>query len=210
MKKILTLFVSLMVVCISVFAQEKELKLNPAYSDIKVDKDNKTIEKLLSKDKKVVDKTVKEVLKNLDSYNPSVLYVLSNVYFQENKDEASRIFYIGQLRARIDANICQDISAREAVSLLNEQFGYLINTYTFQNVENLERIVNDAIEYVKKNDIKYDRRWINLHGMKSYVFEEGGKSYTEPKEQWQKIIDSTIDSYSKGFLGALESIKNKN
>ncbi|MBR5932780.1 MAG: hypothetical protein IK002_02220 [Treponema sp.] len=209
MKKTFLVIFTLLMTLLHVSSQETELTLNPAYSDIEVDKDIAVIERLLSTDKKVSKKAVKEVLKNLDSYNPSVLYVLSNAYFEENKDEASKIFYIGQLRARIDANICQDISARQIVSVLNEQFGYLINQYTFQDIENLKKIVNDAIAYVRKNNVKYDRRWVNLHGMKAFNFTENDEKYTAPEEEQSEIIKNTIDKYEESFWAALECLNDK-
>ena len=108
MKKLLLLFTILLMPLFFAFGQNESIELNPAYADINVTKDNQMVQDLLSTNKKLVNKAVKKVLKNLDAYNPTVLYVLSNVYFEENRNEASKIFYIGQLRARIDANICFD------------------------------------------------------------------------------------------------------
>lgn len=203
MKKLLLLFTILLMPLFFAFGQNESIELNPAYADINVTKDNQMVQDLLSTNKKLVNKAVKKVLKNLDAYNPTVLYVLSNVYFEENRDEASKIFYIGQLRARIDANICQDPTAGEAVSLLNQQFGPIINSYGFGNMENLKEIVSKAIDHVRKNKVTYDHRWINLHGMKAFTG-KGDETYTAPKEDWDEIIRKTIEDYENGFNEVLK------
>lgn len=205
MKKLFSFFMILLMSVVFAFGQDESVELNSAYSDINVTKDNEMIQNLLVSNKKLVDKSVKKVLKNLDAYNPAVLYVVSNIYFEENKDEAAKIFYIAQLRARIDANICQDQTAAEAVSILNQQFGPLINSYGFGDIENLKKIVTKAIDHVRKNKVSYDRRWINLHGMKAFI--NDGKTYTAPKEEWDDIIRTTIEDYEKGFNEALKQFE---
>ena len=205
MKKLFSFFMILLMSVVFAFGQDESVELNSAQSDINVTKDNEMIQNLLVSNKKLVDKSVKKVLKNLDAYNPAVLYVVSNIYFEDNKDEAAKIFYIAQLRARIDANICQDPTAAEAVSILNQQFGPLINSYGFGDIENLKKIVTKAIDHVRKNKVSYDRRWINLHGMKAFI--NDGKTYTAPKEEWDDIIRTTIEDYEKGFNEALKQFE---
>ena len=210
-KKILGVFIFIISV-IFIFGQDGGIDLNNEYADIKADNDNEIIKNLLSSDRELVNISINKVLENIDTYNPVVLYVFSNIYFDQNKDEASKIFYIGQLRARIDANICLDVSARQAVSILNDQFGHLINKYALKNTENLKRIVEEAIEHVRKFDISYDRRWINLHGIKAF-FNEGKKDelmLSEPKEKWSDIINSTIEDYEKGFQIVLKKLEKNN
>ncbi|MBP5358282.1 MAG: hypothetical protein J6Y69_03750 [Treponema sp.] len=220
MKKKMHLFVILLVSLVSVFAQEEDFfmeedysmdvdyPLNPAYEDINLDKENEMIQNLYSEDKKLVDKSIKKAIKDLDEYNPCVLYVLSNVYFEKNKDKAAQIFYIGQLRARIDANLCEDISAREAVSVLNEEFGPLINGYTLKDPRKLKKIVESAIDYVKKHDVNYDRRWINLYGMTAF-YDTGDKPTTAPEEKWKEITESTIENYDTTFHDYLKTMEKK-
>ena len=70
-------------------------------------------------------------------------------------------------------------------------------------MENLKEIVSKAIDHVRKNKVTYDRRWINLHGMKAFTG-KGDETYTAPKEDWDEIIRKTIEDYENGFNEVLK------
>ena len=99
-----------------------------SYSDIQVEEDNKLVKRLVSKSRRKRERALEVFLKDPSSHNPSVLYAASHALFHSgDKNEASFWFYTGQIRARYDANRCLDLSARQAVSVLNNSFGPQIN-----------------------------------------------------------------------------------
>lgn len=159
------------------------------------------------------DQAVREVLDNPQSVIPPVLCQLSAVLFERGeKDEVAFWFQAGRLRARYDANRCADISAREAVGVLNQRYGPTVNKYLFQDDERLKRTVYRAAEWEEKTPHDYDHRWINLHGLHAIQsgLDPNGKSakapLSLPEDQWPRIAQETRDNYLKGLDQALETI----
>lgn len=152
-----------------------------------------------------------------EDYAPPVFYVLSNVRFADgDKDEGAFWFYAGQLRARIDANICADSTARQAVGVLNKNFGAPINRYSFQDLTKLEALVLEVVEWERTTPYNYDRHWINLHGMRAVRSGLGGQSEGEaqqtlsyPRDQWDEIAEKTRNDYVSAFRKEMARIKNK-
>ncbi len=147
-------------------------------------------------------------------YAPPVFYALSKVVFDEgNKVEGAFWFYVGQLRARFDANRCADVSARQAVAVLNQRYGPLINKYTFANLEILEGLVPRVLEWDKLTPHKYDHRWINIHGMGAILTGMDGDdkkaALSLPEPQWAEIKEKTRSDYLRGFQQALAEMKNR-
>ena len=177
------------------------------YKEIDVDRHNKAIEILKGDNKALKQRTVDSILKNPNYYNPPVIYALSKELFsQDKKGKATYWFYVAQLRARYDANLCLDNTAKQGVSTLNSYYGPDINKYAFQNIDSLEKAVNRVIDFVKSNDENYDHRWLSLHGMDA--FGDGKeKDLSKPKDQWSDIKKKTIDDYQKGFVEFLETQK---
>ena len=159
-------------------------------------------------------KVITQIKKAPDKYAPPVFYLLSNVLFQkEDKDEGAFWFYAGQLRARFDANRCADLSARQAVSVLNQQNGPPINEYTFHNLPMLKELIPKVVEWDKKTAHNYDHRWINLHGMNAVVSGMGLAStptaLSLPKERWEQIAEQTRSDYLSGFHKAMEMMNSR-
>ncbi len=160
-------------------------------------------------------KTIAQIKASPDKYAPPVFYALSSVLFEGGeKDQAAFWFYAGQLRARFDANRCADISARESVAALNEEYGTPINEYTLQNLPKLEKLVLQVIEWDKKTPHNYDHRWINLHGMNAMISSLGGtgsslksRPVSLPKEQWDEIAETTRVEYLAQFREAMKQAK---
>lgn len=158
-------------------------------------------------------KAILEIEATPQNYAPPVFYLLSNVLFSEGrKDDAAFWFYAGQLRGRYDANRCADISAREAVAVLNMQFGKPINTYTMQNLPKLEKIVQKVVLWDEKTPHNYDHRWINLHGMGAMMSgldpdEQKKEALSLPREQWDNIAQQTRKTYLEQFQQAMVELK---
>jgi len=201
MKIIITLILCLNLSTI-MYAQKTEIiPVTGIFKEIDVEKQNKAIRVLTTGDEKMKSIMMDIFFKDQNKWNPPVVYAISKVLFEKGyKDDAAMWFYIAQLRARIDANICQDETAREAVAILNNRFGKRINKFALQDVEKLKTTIKDAIAFVRDYEPTYDHRWINLHGMWAIngIKEEKGLSY--PKEEWIAIKKKTIDDYSADFV----------
>lgn len=193
-------------------AQTEEIKLKGIFKEIDVARHNEAIEILNSKNKKLKQQTVDSILKNSNIYNPTVIYALSRELFNQNKKEdATFWFYVAQLRARCDANLCMDNSAKQAVSLLNNEYGPDINKYAFQDIDKLEKTVNKVVDFVRSNSENYDHRWINLHGMWAVLAgqsdEPEKRDLSKPKDEREVIKKTTVDDYYNGFIEYVKSQK---
>ncbi len=188
----------------------KEIQAKGVFGEIAVKKQNQTIKILQGQDPQLKKQTIETVINNPNDYNPPVLYALSRELFsQGDKDEAAFWFYVAQLRARYDANLCMDNSAKQAVSVLNNEYGPDINKYAFQDIDKLEKTVNKVVNFVRTNNENYDHRWINLHGMWAIQAGQGedpnARELTKPKDEWAAIKKKTIDDYYNGFIDSVKS-----
>lgn len=187
-------------------AQPTDIQSPNIFSEIDVARHNEAIDVLLrSQDEQLKQQTIDSILKKPNDYNPTVIYALSNILFtQDRKDDAVYWFYIAQLRARYDANLCLEVSARQIVSALNAGYGPTINQYAFNDIDKLHKIVIKVVEFVRTNEENYDHRWVNLHGMAAVLAKTGGTSQktelSEPKEKWAEIKKQTIDNYYNDFI----------
>lgn len=181
-----------------------EIEAKGVFSEIDVGKQNETIQILQGEDEQQKKMAIENILKSPNDYNPPVLYALSRALFQQgNKDEAMFWFYVAQLRARYDANLCMDNSAKDATSILTDEYGPEINKYAFQDIDKLEKTMNRVVNFVRTNMENYDHRWINLHGMWAIAAglndEKETRNLSQPKRKWKAIKKKTIDDYYNGF-----------
>jgi len=148
-------------------------------------------------------------------YAPPVFYVLSNILFSDGRqDDAGFWFYAGQLRPRFDANRCADVSARQAVAALTEEFGTPINQYMFKDFAKVEALIPKVVEWDRKTPHEYDQRWINLHGMAAMLESldpATGKpnSLSLPRDQWDAIAEKTRVDYVEGLRQAGVMLKER-
>ena len=142
-----------------------------------------------------------------------MFYAVSRALFeQDKKDEAAFWYYAGQLRARFDANRCADVSARQAVSLLNREYGGPVNKHAMQDLAKLEQLVERVVAWDRRTPHDYDHRWINLHGMGAILSaKEGAKPapLSLPKSDWPAIAEKTRQDYLSGLRKAMERMKQK-
>lgn len=193
-------------------AQIKEIKPQGVFKEIDVVRHNEAIGILNGNDKKLKQQTVNGILKNPNFYNPPVIYVLSRELFnQDKKEDAMYWFYVAQLRARYDANLCMDNSAKQAISVLNGEYGPEINKYAFQDIDKLEKTVTRVVDFVRANEENYDHRWLNLHGMDAVLAgmddNSEKKELSQPKDKWTGIKKKTLDDYYNGFIEYIKSKK---
>lgn len=184
---------------------------NAQTKEIDVTRHNESVALLNDKNNVIKQQTLDSILKNPNFYNPTVLYAVSReLFIKDKKDEGMYWFYVAQLRARYDSNLCLDETAKQAVSILNNYYGSDINKYAFQDLNKLEEIVVKVVDFVRTNDENYDHRWINLHGMDAVLTNLNEqteiKEISEPKEKWMTIKNKTIDDYYNTFI---EFVKKK-
>lgn len=212
MKKIIYLLLITLGLTTLSNAQTKEIKSKGVFKEIDISRHNEAIKILNSENQKLKLQTVESILKNPNFYNPPVIYALSHeLYKQDKKDDAMFWFYLAQLRARYDSNLCMDNTAKQAVPILNNNYGPDINKYAFQNIDKLEITVAKVVNFVRTNEENYDHRWINLHGMNAVLAgmndNAAEKELSQPKEKWTAIKKQTIDDYYNGFIKYIKSKK---
>lgn len=193
---------------IHVHAETRVLEPQGEYASIDTRLANQTIHMLMEGTDSERVATVREVISAPQNYAPPVFYVLSAILFKSDlKDDAAFWFYAGQLRARFDANRCNDASARSAVTVLNKRYGAAINQYMFQDPSKLLALVEKVVEWDRKTPIRYDHRWINLSGMDATTSALGNASnqapLSLPEDQWSAIAEKTRTDYLAGLRAAL-------
>lgn len=156
--------------------------------------------------------TIRAVVAAPQNYAPPVFYALSSLLFEIGlKDDATFWFYAGQLRARFDANRCNDASARSAVATLNDRYGAPINQYAFQDPAKLEALIEKVVKWDRDTPHNYDHRWINLSGMGATTSAMGSAAdaapLSLPEAQWAAIAEKTRTDYLAGLREALKQVK---
>lgn len=191
-----------------IHAQTRVIAPEGGHAQIDTQLANETLQALVHGSSITQRKVMAEIQKNPENYAPPVFYALSNVLFSKGKkDDAAFWFYAGQLRARADANICADESARQAVAALNHQYGSAINQHMFKNIAQLKKLIPKVIEWERNTAYNYDRRWINLHGMDAVL--GGDRPLSLPQEQWEAIDEQTRANYLQGFQQAMKEMENR-
>jgi hypothetical protein len=138
-----------------------------------------------------------QIRNNPGSYQPPVLYALADYLFRAGeKDEAMYFFYLGQLRARSDANKSLDPSAAAGVDQLNEAVGPPINTHAFQDIPRLKEVVERVVSDDAKLPRDYDPRWIALHGADAYL---GAPLRFQSSSEWSATNTKTRQNYLREF-----------
>ena len=160
-------------------------------------------------------RAIDALLASPETFAPPVRYLLSHVLFGSgDRDEAAFWFYAGQLRARVDANRCADISARQAVSVLNDEYGPRIDQYTSKDIPKLKALIPRVVEWDTHTPRNHDHRWITLHGMEAIRSAREAPRpdsiVSLPADQREPIADKTRNDYLAGFLEAFAQLKAMN
>ena len=191
------------------FASDLPVEPSGIYKDIDIHLTVDTVKALRDYQGDKQLKVVNSIIAKPGEFAPPALYVLSSVLFEQGrKDDAVFWFYAGQLRARIDANICADRSAAAIVDAMNQKFGPPINQYAFTNLSLLTNTVNRVLAWEADTPCHYDRRWINLHG-KNAMTGETNSVLSAPPEQWEAIRTRTRETYASDFRKALAELNKR-
>jgi hypothetical protein len=186
------------------------------YAQIDTRLANETIQALTNGSVEERQRTIDQIKAAADKYAPPVFFALGSVLFQDGKkDEGAFWFYAGQLRANFDANRCADTSAREAPTVLVQQYGTPINHYSFQDLQKLQELVARVVEWDRKTPHHYDHRWINLYGMDAIMSgldlaapASPSTQLSLPPEQWDEIAEKTRAVYIAGLRVAVQCIQD--
>ncbi len=204
----MTLLFFLCVAVSGTFGEVTEIEPADVYGQIDTSYDLQLIQALSGTDKEEVARALEEVFQNIDRVTPPVLFLVSNLVYELDGYTAALLFHIAQLRALIDAMLCADRTARQAVVILDMNFQPLITDYILENRDLAYESVRSAISYVLLNDVAYDRRWINLHGIQAFGSSSGGTGYLSiPQDQWESIISNTIEEYSEYIFSYLDQLE---
>jgi hypothetical protein len=189
----------LLIAALASCAPPSRVAVNPQgeFATIRTEPSNTEFQRLAKRDTAAIDR----VTKDPGAYNPAVLYALSDALFRNGrKDDAVYWFYLGQLRARSDANKASDISARQAVAVLNQHYGRQINRFAFKDIARLKATVSKVISSDQSIPRNYDARWIALHGLDA--FDKVTVRFA-PRGQWKAIDDKTRRTYDNDFKSAM-------
>lgn len=186
------------------------------YAEIDVSKDTKIMQ--LLENGGSTHAAVDSVLSRPDEYTPTLVCLISNILFAEGyKDSAAFWFYVGRTRARIDANLCTDNTAKSAVGELTQHFGPEINKHVYEDINQVRPIWEKVVQYIETHEEHYDRRWIALHGMRAMLSgldeDEGEEEETEPiilpQEEWARIKKETLEKQMVDLESALKSLEER-
>lgn len=207
--KILSICFSLLAAVPGAKADDFWTKPSGAYAKIDTTLANKTIRSLQNSKPNDRIKLIEKITAAPEKYAPPVLYVVSSILFTNGqKDEAMFWFYAGQLRGRIDANICADKTAGKAIDVLNKQFGLPINQYAFGDISKLTNTVERVLAWEEKTECQYDRRWINLEGINAFSADKKAP-LSAPKEDWEGIRKKARDDYRSSLYETIKALNEK-
>ena len=179
-------------------ASQSETAVNPQgeFAEIQVEPSFSLTKKMMKGDVK----SAKLVSSNPGSFNPPALAAAANALLASDPDRAIYLFYLGQLRARSDANKSLDPSASAGMGVFNQKFGPRINQHAFKDIVKLKASVGKVVADDKSIPRNYDPRWIALHGMDAF---SKSKVRFKPKSQWRAIDSKTRVEYYNGFTTAM-------
>lgn len=213
--KVLSICLGIFCILLPCAAEERTVRPQGAFATIDTRLAAVAIQVLSKGTAEEKQRTIARIREKPETFAPPVFYALSETLFQRgDRDEAAFWFYAGQLRARFDANRCADVSARQAVAVLNQRYGSPINQYTFQDLPKLEALVPRVVDWDQRTAHEYDHRWINLHGMDAMQSGLEPKranaapgALSAPREQWQAIAEKTRADYLEGFRQAMAQVR---
>ncbi len=191
-------------------AQQYAYDSASVYNEINIDKELSMIHILKAADKKAKQIVLDSIEQNINSYNPLVLYEASRILFRDRKEYvATYMFYLAQLRARIDVELCLDTSVATTLTTLNNRYGPGVNHFIFLHRDSAKSIINRVIQFVRTNAETYDHRWIALYGDMLQISNARSLKMTNekivlPASKWQEVKELTIKDYYDNFLEFLK------
>lgn len=206
MKKFITAIASLL--CLSVLhAQDEDSIVNTnVIFDIDIENQKEIFELMQKGNDKVKALAIADSILNYHiNFYPPALYAASRVLYDANrKFDAGFVFYLAQLRARVDMSLCLDNTVTNALVTLNKVYGTSINNFCLQHKDSFTNIINKVTDIVSSTEGNYDHRWIVLRGHFASTTKFTDKVTNDdiiiPKHQWKEVKQIAVDAYKKHFL----------
>jgi hypothetical protein len=143
------------------------------------------------------ESAIRDITTAPDSYAPPALYEVASALFADGrKDEAMFWFYLGQLRARSDANKRTDAGGQRMVAVFNERHGSHINRHAFKDLNKFRKAVGDAVAWDRTHQRTYDPRWITDAA-------EGRSGELVDETRWPRIDEAAREKYQRDFEDAV-------
>jgi len=207
MKKYITLIAFL---CSTTFtiAQQQDSTVENVLFEIDLDSQIQVLHILQSKQPNALH-IADSVLANYNDFYPPVLYAASRVlYDAKRKYEAGFIFYLAQLKARVDVSLCLDNTVTNILVTLNKVYVASINNFSLQHKDSFTNTINKVINIVMTTDGNYDHRWVILRGRFAGQIKATDKVTNDdiilPKEQWQDVKAIVVEAYKKNFFNFIK------
>lgn len=208
-KVVISVFVALFgSVLLAQDVQQVTVERKGQYANIDVEASNAAAKILILGDEDEREATIAAVMQEPNRFNPTALYMLAQaLYDMDRREEAVYWLLVGEIRARIDATICAEASARQGVSVLRQSVKRDLMLYMVENAEENVETLDRAIAYIREHDAEYDRRWINLHGMGVFIAgmaEDGDSASQEelsaPEDTWPQLKAEALEGYREGYM----------
>lgn len=164
-----------------------------------VAENNRIFFTLIEGKEKAQQKITDTILKNPNNFIPPVLFAMSQVIFNDGKKKKALFwFLVAQIRAKYDANLSrEDLQhyAHKVISLYEDEFGQSIKKYAAQHVFQLEKVIRNAIRFIKENKSNYNHRWIFLDKNIPNIDLNKLQALTKPENEWGTIKAITVNNY---------------
>ncbi len=166
------------------------------YAKIEVKKSNEMIEDLASSEELLAQRSMQEALNHPGDYDPVVLCAVSHVFETEGRmKDAIFWFYACQLRALSDAYKTNELSSRDAVTVLTRDLNSVLEQSSNFDDKDLKEMKASVIVWDKKTSRNYDPRWLMLHGMGGF-FSDKPIDFAK-KTEWKKIDSEARKIFSQ-------------
>ncbi|WP_020397904.1 hypothetical protein [Kordiimonas gwangyangensis] len=150
-----------------------------------------------------------ELIANKDELPPPILYLLAELTFPHDPAEAVQWYWLGHIRARLDAVLCADTTAAQGVLYL-PGFARSVYAYTQANPKEAGEI---GLQVMARDDLKASKAspmWICAHGVKAMnkaVQKHLGANpaIPAPKETpWLNEKEKVVELYAQILDGSRE------
>lgn len=205
MKKYIAALASLLCLSVSYGQNEDTIVNTNVLFDIDIESQKEIFQAMQKGSDKTTALAVADSVLNYHiNFYPPALYAASRVLYDANrKFDAGFVFYLAQLRARVDMSLCLDNTVTNALVTLNKVYGASINNFCLQHKDSFVNIINKVTNIVSSTEGNYDHRWIVLRGHFASTTKFTDKVTNDdiilPKDKWMEVKQIAVDAYKKHF-----------
>jgi hypothetical protein len=133
------------------------------------------------------------VLSTAERVQPHVLYLVSSLLFEQGRQkEAVFWFHLAMLRAYADTERCTNATARQAVTILNMDFGPKIQEYAYRDPVALRKTIGQVVAWDEAHAYDYDPCWISAQAIESRANDGAHADDAEPESESPKVPRRTL------------------